>query len=218
MADTKLSAIATQLSALAGTERFATSDGTATAKFGLISQILTYIASFGNTVAITVEFWQKLRASFTLTSQTAQQKLFNGTANGTLTLPTGVYFFECMLDISGMSATSGNGAFEILGAGTATLINVLYEVLGIDNSTPLVAGTATMTGSTTSTGAASLVTAGTGTGVLAYITGTFEVSVAGTIIPSIALVTASAAVVAAGSYFKCHNAGATGAVSSGPWS
>ena len=50
------------------------------------------------------------------------------------------------------------------------------------------------------------------------IRGTFRVTVSGTIIPSIALVTAATAVVAVGSYFRCRIAGGSGATNVGNWS
>jgi hypothetical protein len=64
-----------------------------------------------------------------------------------------------------------------------------------------------------------MLTAGTGTTAHVSIRGTFEVTSAGTIIPSVTLVTAvGTAVVAAGSYFRCRRVSATSAVSVGDWS
>lgn len=57
----------------------------------------------------------------------------------------------------------------------------------------------------------------TGVTMGARITGTFRVTTAGTIIPSISLVTAAAAVVIAGSCFRIWRAGAENVNSVGAW-
>lgn len=157
------------------------------------------------------------QASRTLTSVTTEQKLFDSVTNGTLNLATGVYLFGGLFSLSGMSATSGNAAFDILGAGTATLGVTLYNGIGVDG---LTATAASQTGSTMVSGQtpASACTAGTGTGMQFGMRGNFEITVAGTIIPSVTLVTAAAATVAAGSYFWCHRLGAAGVLSVGDWS
>jgi len=115
-----------------------------------------------------------------------------------------------------MSATSGNAAIDILGAGTATCAAWLWHAVGVDGAT---ATAATQTGSTTVTqqSVASIVTAGTGTAMTVNLRGTFEVTGAGTIIPSLTLVTANAAVVAIGSYIKFNRIGSTSVVSVGQW-
>lgn len=163
------------------------------------------------------DIWIKQDADYTLTSTTSAQKIFNESTNGRVTLGTGHYFFECNLHFSSMSATSGNGQFQVLGAGTATMTNVFYSVMGIDNSTPLVAGTTTQSFSQTSSSAASMVTATTGTGLTAVIRGTFNITVTGTVIPSIALVTAAAAVTEDGAYCRFKRGGATGVTTYGSW-
>jgi hypothetical protein len=60
--------------------------------------------------------------------------------------------------------------------------------------------------------------AATGTGLVASGRGMFRVSAAGTIIPSVTLVTAAAAVMKDMSYFKCRRLGAAAAISQGDWS
>jgi hypothetical protein len=49
------------------------------------------------------------------------------------------------------------------------------------------------------------------------VKGTFEVTGAGTIIPSFAQTTAAAAVVSIGSYFTCERVGSTSVTSIGQW-
>lgn len=147
-----------------------------------------------------------LDAAYTLTSTTAAQRLFNGSTNGRLTLPTGWYVFEALVALTSMSATSGNAQFQLLGAGSAVLGPVLYHTVGIDglNNT---AAAQTGSWSTASSSPAAAVTAGTATAMLMNIRGSFEVTTAGTIVPSIALLTAAAAIVSAGSFFRCTRVG-----------
>jgi hypothetical protein len=169
----------------------------------------------GNRGVLPLEHIVCLSGSYTLTSQTAVQKLFNATANGALTLEVGTYLFECLISLSAMSATSGNAAFSL--AGGATLGTILMFGDGVDGATAAAAaGSNSM--AVTATFPASMVVAAVGTGLQALIKGTFRVTVAGTIIPSIALVTAAAAVVAAGSYFRCNRIGAAAFTNVGQWS
>jgi hypothetical protein len=173
--------------------------------------------SGANTGMVAAYNWIRLASDYTLTSQTAAQKLFNASTNGALTLPTGVYFFEAMLYLTTMSGTSGNAAFQLRGAGTATLARILYQASGKDSTTPLATGTHNGTASVTQNSAASMVAVAVGTGMEASLRGTFDITAGGTIIPSIALVTAAAAVVKAGSYFKCWRAGDTATNTLGAW-
>lgn len=164
-----------------------------------------------------VEYAMFIRTSNTLTSTTNEQALFDEATNGALTLPTGTYFFECVVGMSAMSATSGNLAFDILGAGTATLGTVLYQVTGIDGAKDTVAalsGTIVTAGQTP----ASLVTAATSTECHFIAQGHFRVTATGTIIPSGSLVTASAATMQVGSFFRCYSVGASNTNFVGPWS
>jgi hypothetical protein len=155
-----------------------------------------------NVVAIGLTNYLMQTTDYTLSSVGTEQKLFNQTTNGTLTLPLGVYEFECFLYLTTMSATSGNYAFDPIGAGTAVTDRWGQYAIGIDNTTPLSAGAWSGSASVTQQTVASAVTAGTGTGAVVTHKGMFRITTGGTIIPSITLVTANAAVVKAGSYFK----------------
>lgn len=159
--------------------------------------------------------WVMLTADYTLTSTTSAQKLFNNTANGTLTLPTGVYEFEALLYLTTMSATSGNGQFVI--GGTAVMDRWGYHTSGVDQATPTNVGTQSGQISVTAASAASFVSAGTGAGVGGTIRGMFRISTGGTIIPQIALVTAAAAVVKAGSWFRIRKIGESSEAYVGAW-
>lgn len=164
------------------------------------------------------EFWIQQNADYTLTSSTASQKLFNASTNGTLTLPTGTYRYEALFKISSMSATSGNAGFGILGAGNATISSALSQAVGIDAGATAgaTAGTSNWTGNTSN---ANIVTAATALGMTVNIVGSFRISVAGTIIPSITLLTAAAAIVSTNTYFMCRRiSGSATATTYGPWS
>lgn len=170
----------------------------------------------GNRGYIPVRHFIRADSTRTFTSNTNVQAIFNSPTNGRLTLETGTYLMSGVINIGSMSATSGNLLFNPLGGGTATMAAILYNVVGVDGAT----GTAaTQTGSTMVAAAspASVVTAGTGTAITMNITGSFEITGAGTIIPSIQMVTAAASVVAIGSYLTFERIGPTSVVSVGQW-
>lgn len=163
----------------------------------------------------------RLHAAYTLTSNTNVQKMFNASANGALTLPTGSYIFECVVGIDTMSATSGNAALSIIGAGGATVTNTLQVVVGIDGAKATAGAAAGASWSATNDAPAantSVVTAGTATEMAVMWKGSFEVTASGTIIPSVDLITANAAVVKIGSYFMCWRMGSATDVTQGNWS
>ena len=158
-----------------------------------------------------------LNATYTLTSQTAAQKLFDNTANGAVTLPVGTYFFECFYSLSSMSATSGSFGF-VLG-GTATFTQRWRSEA--QKGTASLA-TATATQNTFSTAAnTALATASVNTVGYASISGIINVTVTGTVIPQVSLSIAAAAVVGVGSYFKINAVSPTNSttnVTVGNWS
>lgn len=209
MADTKLSALSAA-SALDGSELVYLAQGSSSVK-----ETLAGIAQFDAASGFCY-----LNADYTLTSTTSSQKLFNTTTNGTLTLPqTGLYLLRAMIYLTTMSATSGNGVFSIIGAGSATLAGQLMQAVGIDATTPATA--ATQTGATVQGANAfttNMHTAGTGTAMASAITGIFKCTATGTIIPSIALTTANAAVVKAGSWITIENIADASVYTRGSWS
>ena len=163
--------------------------------------------------------WIQQSATYTLTSTTSPQKLFNASTNGALTLPIGTYRYEALLYINTMNAaTSGNGSFGILGAGNATIASALSQAVGVDGTlgAGAAAGQSYWTGNTSN---AALVTIAANASLGVSIRGTFRVSAAGTIIPTITLTTAAAAVVQPNSYFATTRISASDtAVTYGPWS
>lgn len=178
-------------------------DGTLSDAFIVRPNVLGfYTNAGGNLTTVPLVNYLMQTTDYTLTSSATEQKAFNQAANGTLTLPTGVYEFEAWLYITTMNATSGNYAFDPIGAGTAVTDRWGQFAHGVDNNNPLNAGTVTQTGSVTQQTPASAVAGSTGTGAQVFHKGMFRITTAGTIIPSITLVTANAAVVKAGSWFK----------------
>lgn len=172
----------------------------------------------GNRGIIPVQHMIRSNATRTFTSNTSQQAIWNDPTNGTLTLETGTYLFEGLIAITSHTTASANGKFSIIGAGTATLGDILWQARGNDALAEAVAGNvgggwhviATQT-------AANVVTATVATAVCFSVKGTFTVTVAGTIIPSFALADAAAAVVSVGSYFLCNRIGSDSVVSVGQW-
>ena len=74
--------------------------------------------------------------AYTLTSTTNLQKIFNVSTNGAVAVAAATsYFFECSLNLSNMSATSGNFGFSIGGAGTATFTSASWQSFGLDATT-----------------------------------------------------------------------------------
>lgn len=163
------------------------------------------------------------QTNYTLTNTTSLQRVFNGSAAGALSLQSGTYVFEMMLLITGMSATSGNAAFSLVGAGTATLgasPRAMLQSIGVDSSTP---GNAVALNGFMVPASIGNITplqiAGTGTQLASRIHGVFDVTNTGTIIPSIGLVTAVGTAVAnAGCYFICERVAPTATATIGSWS
>lgn len=147
------------------------------------------------------EYWVRLGANYTLTSTTATQKLFNTTTNGSIQLAVGVYEYSLLAQLSGMSATSGNLGINLLGAGTAVIGSTsLSYVMGQDGGTTVAATNVSATPFSGSTSLNPVVIAGLASTLVFSARGLITVTTAGTIIPSVALGTAAAAVVLAGTY------------------
>jgi len=174
--------------------------------FSELQSLPTTLAGYG----ITDADWQYgvLSADYVLTSTTAAQKLFNWSTNGSVTLQTGFYEFSAQIYISGMDPTSGNAKFELLGAGTAVMNTPLMGWSGVDSSTPSAAATRTGGFNIGVATGVNMSTSAVGTGLASTINGSFEVTAAGTIVPSISLVTAIAATVNKGSRIRFKRMGA----------
>lgn len=161
----------------------------------------------------------------TMTSNTSLQAVFGGgtgaLTNGALTVAASTsYYFECSLNLSGMSATSGNIGFSISGGGTATFTSAAWHSFGFDattQTTPVAAGQGGIfSNAQARTGNIGVPTTGTAYSVL--IKGIFRINGAGTIIPSVQLTTASAAIIGENCWFKCNPVGTNTVISVGNWS
>jgi hypothetical protein len=170
----------------------------------------------GNRGVIPVVHWIRADSTNTLTSTTSAQKVFGSPTNGQITLETGAYEFEALINMASMSATSGNATFQI--GGTATFDSVLWIGYGRDAAAD--AATGTLSGSCSRDATlvtAPLITAGTATEMVALLRGTFEVTAGGTFILNVALQTAAAAVVQIGSFLRISRIGSTSMASVGEW-
>ena len=159
------------------------------------------------------EWFCCLNVAYTLTSQTAAQKLFNTTTNGAITLPIGTYAFECEFSLTAMSSTSGGFGFAF--GGTATFTQAWWAL-----TSKAALATASSPGMTFNTAANTLIAAAsTSTTGMAKISGIIKVTVAGTVIPQVSLGVAAAAVVGINSFFKIRPIGTTAtAIYAGNWS
>ena len=188
--------------------------------FEMDADVLYFTHDTGNRGVVVNTQLIRADTTRTFTSNTSQQAIFTTPTNGTLTLETGTYLFRGLIAMTSMSATSGNGKFSLIGAGTATLGSVLWEATGQDGS-----GSVETTGGAAGTSfhivaaqtATNIVTTAVGTELCFVVDGTFEVTGAGTIIPSFAQTTAAAAVVSVGSYFQTNRVGSTTLTSIGQW-
>ena len=136
------------------------------------------------------EYLAILNAAYTLSNTTATQKAFDIGTNGALSLPVGLYRYDMGLALAGMSTTSGNMSVNILGSGTATISSARGLSNGKETSTTVGALSGSSFSSTTSPNP--IVTGDISATINVLIWGLFRVSVAGTIIPSVALNTAIA--------------------------
>lgn len=141
-------------------------------------------------------------ADYTLTSTTSTQKLFDAVANGEITVAANTtYLFEAYINLKSMSGTSGNGGFDIVGAGTATTTSIEWTSSFRDGAFDAAAGGAQYH-STVSASTGNITTAATATTMYGTITGVIRINAGGTIIPSVYLTTVAAAVTNTNSYFK----------------
>jgi len=171
----------------------------------------------GNRGIIPIRHFIRADATRTFTSNTSSQAIFTSPTNGRITLETGCYRVRALLAFTAMSATSGNLLVNLLGAGTATVGAWLWHAWGQDVASASTAAGVGGTWVVTSTSVASIVTAAGNTAMIVSIDGTFEVTGAGTMIPAITMVTASASVLSIGSFIEIERIGSTTVVSVGQW-
>lgn len=153
--------------------------------------------------------------TYTLTSQTAAQKMFNSPTNGALTVPASTSFqFEGYFTLSAMSASSGSFGFAIGGTATLTYINWF----SLANKAALAtAASAQSTANENTAANTAIVTATTNTVGWAYVNGLIRINATGTVIPMVSLGVAAAAVVGRDSWFRLWPIGTNTVVSGGNW-
>jgi len=155
-----------------------------------------------------------LTGAYTLTSQTAAQKLFNSSTNGALTVSSSKsYYFECVFSLTSLSSTSGSFGFAF--GGTATFTSQAWQ--SIANKAALATPTAGLMTFNTAANV-TLATANTTTTGQARITGIVRINTGGTLIPQISLGVASAAIVGVNSYFRIWPVGSNTVTNVGSWS
>lgn len=159
------------------------------------------------------EFMQCISGAYTLTSQTAAQKLLNATTNGAITLPIGVYEFECAFSLTAMSASAGAFGFALGGSSTHT--DAWW--CSADKTTTLATAVATALTSFNTAANVAVSPSNTSTVGWAQVRGIIRVTVAGTIIPQVSLGVAAAAVVGANSFFRILPVGPSGFTTVGQW-
>ena len=152
------------------------------------------------------------QSSYILTSTTNAQQIFNSTASGTVTLPTGSFEFECQFSLQSLSSTSGSFGFAL--GGTATFSQ--YWTANATKSAFTTPTNGTMTYNTSAN--TSITSASTATNGFAVVTGIITVTGAGTIIPQISQTTAAAAIVGPGSFFRIRPLGTSSVTNIGNWS
>lgn len=185
-----------------------------------------YSTPIANNRALSVtEHFVTRTGTKTMTSNTTLQAVFGGgtgaLTNGALTVAASTsYFFECSLNLNTMSGTSGNMGFSIGGAGTATFTSAAWHSFGFDATTQTTASATGYGGiwSNAQAQTGNIVLASTGTACSVYIKGIFRINGTGTIIPSVQLTTAAAAIIGVDSWFKCYPVGTNTIVSVGNWS
>ena len=158
--------------------------GTSTSGRGMYDQMQTMITN----------------TNYTLTSQTAAQKIFNTSTNGAFTAQASTtYKFEVFYYVTGMSATSGTFGFTI--GGTATITSVNYTSRA--QKAASVSGATTISETMNNVVAnPTLIAANIGTAGWVRVEGHIRTNGAGTLIPQITLGIASAAVIQPNSYFR----------------
>jgi hypothetical protein len=161
----------------------------------------------------------RANATRTFTSDNNVQAMFTTPAGGTYTAGVGTYLFEGLFKLNTLGADSGNFLITMLGGGTATTAAWLWMHAGLDATDPTAAAALSAGFAVTSASPAAALLAATGTGAGVFLKGTFEVTAAGTLIPSIDQAnTAGAAVLEIGSYICFEKISESVAVTEiGPW-
>ena len=155
-----------------------------------------------------------LQSTYTLTSTTAAQKIFNVSSTGAVTLAPGTYEFVLDFSLSSMSSTSGS--FGVTLGGTATVGAYAWNARALKVATLATASSASTAFSATAS-LTSVPTASTATNGWCHATGVLVVTSGGTVIPQVTLGVAAAAVVGVGSRFEIYPLGSSTTTKTGNW-
>ena len=161
--------------------------------------------------AVDAAQWIVSNSTYTLTSSTSAQQLFNASAAGSVTLALGTYEFDCDFSLSSMSATSGSFGFAL--GGTAA---ITQEWTATANKAALATAAAPQVSYNTAANTA-IATASTATTGFAHIRGLVRVTTAGTLIPQVSLGVAATAVVGANSWCRIAAIGSQTVTTIGYW-
>ena len=191
-----------------------TNMGTAAAgtmEFDGTDYYLTSVAS--SRQVVDTEQFQYLSSPYTLAATAVAQKIFNATTNGAIVLQGSTsYFFESLLNITGLSSSSHTIDFGL--STSATVSSIMYDAV-----TATAVGGAASSFIVTSASASAITAANTGTVLQASIRGSIRMTSGGTVTPQITQVTANAAgTVNTNSYFRIWPAGSGTVTSVGNWS
>jgi hypothetical protein len=173
-------------------------------------------ATLNATAASNVSY-TTLSAARTLTSTTSMQPLFESGHDEIAVEASTTYLVDGLIAITGMSTASGNLAFSLLGAGTATLLGGRIDFIGAEGSfeTTGAARIGSLSASNADSLTPNLLNPSTATQTYFRLTGKIRTNAAGTVIPSVALQTAAAAVLDAECYIELRKLGPNSQISVG---
>jgi len=161
--------------------------------------------------AVSAAQWIVSNSTYTLTSTTSAQQLFNASSAGSVTLALGTYEFDCDFALSSMSATSGSFGFALGGTAVTT-----QQWTATANKSALATAAAPQVTYNTAANTA-IATASTATTGFAHIRGLVRVTTAGTLIPQVSLGVAAAAVVGANAWCRIAAIGSQTVTTIGYW-
>ena len=151
---------------------------------------------------------QVLDADFTFVAKTGFQQLFNGSSNGALNLPAGLFEFETLFNIENMSLSNGSFGFNL--GGSAPIESQAWLAFGRMGTETTAA--ATVASSTYNYGSQNALTSFSMAGLgWAWIRGVFRLSAKGTVIPQVSFTTFAGAVpsVKKNSFFRIKKLSST---------
>lgn len=156
-----------------------------------------------------------LNSSYTLTSTTAAQQIFNSTANGAVTVASSTtYYIEYHFSVTALTSS-----VSVIGAafgGTATFNSLAWNTIALKPTSLSALGTAMSTENTTVSN--TTITSSNGS-TTSHVTvkGILRVNSGGTVIPQIILGIASAAVIGSNSYCFIRPLGVSTMTTVGAW-